>query len=383
MTTEIVVESRRPGVAASPTLGLAAAAAVLFCLGQAFVLLDPVRVAELRPFDCLVRSGNLAVTMLLTIAGHGVTRALIRARTRGAAAYAAEVARYYVGIVALLSLVIAAVWLVSVTDSTDVGAAETIRSSAANILTFRWNVWLSDHALSARADLAPLWYFSVEAQLVAVAAAAVLLLGGRTRLLAVLAVVGAVASFWFGDDLLARDGWFVASLNTGVRAYPFLLGMAAALVAPRLRLTPQRAAGLCGGALLLLVGCVIASSFIGVETFFRVQAPVGAVLTVLFVVGADLAPDRRTLVVGGFAAPEVQRAGAAWRVVVAWCVPVFVVASHHLVEAPGSFRLACALLGVGVLVAGTMTLRRSLLEATAVGWDRLRPHLPARPGSDR
>ena len=342
-----------------------------------------MRVAEWSPLDCLVRSGNLAVTMLLTIAGHGVTGALLRARPRGAVAYAAEVARYYVGIVALLSLVIAAVWLVSVADSTDVGAAESIRSSAANILTFRWNGWLGDHALSARADLAPLWYFSVEAQLVAVAAAAVLPLGGRVRLLAVLAVVGAVASFWFGNDLLARDGWFVASLNTGVRAYPFLLGMAAALVTPRLRLTPQRAAGLCGSTLLVLAGCVLASSFIGVEAFFRVQAPIGAVLTALFVVGADLAPDRRTLVVGGFTADEVQLAGAAWRVVVAWCVPAFVLASRHLVEAPGSFRLACALLGVGVLVAGTMALRRSVLEATAVGWNRLRPHLPTPRGSDR
>ena len=258
-------------------LGIQAFGVALWVLSQSWPLFDFKDLEWVAPLDGIFRSGRAGVSMLLAGTGFLMTVRLMRARSRGSGLLRA-LASHVVATSIVLAFVVAAVFLVIRVDTTDQGSWTQFRDSLLPILTYQWNYWVLSHPLNVRADLTPLWFFSIQMQLVLVLAGAVVLLG-RWRLLLVLGSVAAIgfAVVW-RHETLGTEGWFEVALNTLGSGDAFFLGVLAALVTPWIRLQPPVAAGWVGGAVLVLVGVVIAGSFMDVNELFEIQAPLAALL---------------------------------------------------------------------------------------------------------
>ena len=345
--------------------GLRGAAVVLVVLATIApeLSLDP---RWLRPWDGLLTAGDVAVSVLLAGTGFVMTEQLRLAASTGVARYLRVVAIYLLGTVALVALVAAVVLLVAWFAPGDATPSSPSWPTIEHLATFRMNSWLHDHPLGVAADLAGLWYFSVELQLVLVLAATAWLTRVRWWALPALASGLAVAAWLYRAQLLDDQGWFVASLAPGARGDAFFVGVVAACIAPRLR----PVSGLVGGGLLLLVGSLVSLSFVDVEDEVMVVAPLAAAFAAFVLVGARRGGERELatrLWSGGLAG-----LGAHWRAVVAWTAPVFVLVEGYSAEAQ--------LLAPGRPVAGR-ACRRGRRDRGAASPGRPSPRPAARRAS--
>lgn len=333
-------------------VALQGVAAALFCIAQFSVVFQPGELDWIRPLDGLFRSGNIALTVLLTCVGFTMTRRLLEARRTGLLAPLRVVGQWLVVVFGVLVVVDLAVLLVHRYDSSDVTPWESTRSSVVHVLSLQWNSWVYSHPFVARGDLTSLWFFSVATQLVFLLAVLVIVMGRRPNALLALAALLAVAVIATRPGQVDSEGWFAIALSTVGRSDAFFLGVVAAL-ARRPVLSGQNAGALVGGVGLLLVGAVIASSFVTVVDVFSFVVPTVAVLTALFVFAADRDPNPRSLLVQLMSTHETERLGSLWPYVVGWSSLTAVTLARHVVgSAPPVLLLAvgCAIVAVLSLV---------------------------------
>ena len=349
-------------------LGIQAFGVALWVLSQSWPLFDFKDLEWVAPLDGIFRSGRAGVSMLLAGTGFLMTVRLMRARSRGSGLLRV-LASHLIATSIVLVFVVAAVFLVIRVDTTDQGSWTQFRDSLLPLLTYQWNYWVLSHPVTVRADLTPLWFFSIQTQLVLVLAAAVVLLG-RWRLLMVLGSVAAigVAVVW-RHETLDTEGWFEVALNTAGSGDAFFLGVLAALVTPWVRLRPPVAAGWVGGALLVLVGVVIAGSFMNVNELFEIQAPLAALLCGIAFIGASQLPDERAMAVVVLCRRDIGAFGAAWTSVAAWSPVVIVTVTRHMATQPQLLRVIIAAIALGFVAAASERASRQIMAWSV---DRLR-----------
>jgi len=304
-------------------LGLTGVAAALYLLGQVALLLPDAGRQLVAPLDVLLSSTGLAIAMILGLLGHTCGRRLLAARRRGWLAPVWVTVGWGVPLLALLSLVSAAALLDNRLDPTDPASTHATVVSVRRVLSLTWNHWLTTHLLLARGDLSALYIFSVAAQLVGVATVAVVLLGRWPAALGWLALAVAVVAAAQRAATYDPETWLVESLSTVYYADLFLVGFAAALLAPRVRISRAVATFAFGALALALLAWMFATSWWSQQT--QVQAlAVLALLVGALCVCADHAPSDDALVVRGLSSALWQRWSAAWPYVLAWSYPVVV-----------------------------------------------------------
>jgi peptidoglycan/LPS O-acetylase OafA/YrhL len=340
--------------------GMLGVAAVLYCLSQLATLVPPDDLDRIQPLDGLFRSANLAVSMLLAGIGFAVTTSLRKARETSVPDTLRAAASALVPVVVVVALVCLAALGFGRYDSTDQVPSSVTHDSVVHVLSFQWNDWVRDHPLGVRPDLASLWIFSVVVQLVLVALLAVLLLGRIPTVLAVLTGGLAIASCAWRLQVLDASGWFAASLDTTARADAFLVGMTAALLAPRLRISAATAGALCGAMVLVLVGLVLASSFVTVEGSLAVIGPIGGLAAAAVSYAAQQRPAEGSLAVGLLSGEEVVQAGAMWTCLVGWSPFVVVTVARHATQQGEALAVVVALFAT---VLASLATRQAMVVA--------------------
>lgn len=349
-----------------PVLALQGCAAVLFLLAQVGRLVPDESWGPVRPLDGLFSGGNVAVTLLLALAGFTVVGELLDARARGALTGTLRLAVVVLApVVATVVLVCVGAIAVDAVDDGDGVSFETTMRSVLRVLSFRWNAYVRTEPAAGRADLTSLWFFSVLVQLVLVALVLVLLLGRRPRLLAGLLLLAAVGCAVGRVFYLADAGWYPVSLSTWTRADAFLLGGAAAALGRVVRPSPETASGLLGGATLVLCGAVPAAAMVSVDETFQVLVPGVAVLGALAAFAGARGTAPGTLIAELLAHEPLAVVGRHWVLVVAWAPFVAVTVGRHLELRP---------VGLAPLVATGATALVVLASARGLGWtaERLR-----------
>jgi peptidoglycan/LPS O-acetylase OafA/YrhL len=343
---------------------------MVFLLAQTGRLLADDARGWIRPLDGLLAGGNLAVTVLLGLAGHLLTARLLARRPSGPAAVLRCAGSELAVIVAVVALVCAAAVVVDGVDETDGTDWATTWRTVLRALTFRFNDWVRDAPSSVRPDLTSLWFFSVLVQVGLLVVVLVLVLGGRPLLLALVLAAGAVASVVHREIVLEEQGWFVVSLATSTRADAFLLGAAAAALGRRLAPPPTVGPSIFGGATLILVGALLAPSVIGsVEETFGVLVPVVALLTAISAYAARGEADPRMLVEELLRRPAPAVVGQHWLLVVAWAPFVAVTVGRHVEQRPTGLAVGVALVVTTVAVAAS----GAVLSTVASRLGRARP----------
>lgn len=360
-------ELEREGFASGDALvrGLLGVSITLLVLSQTWRLFDFSTLWWLRPLDGVLRSGRTADTMLVTIVGFLAAHELIRRRRQGMTALLRATGTWLLVLTALVALGLAAVLVVSQLDSHDVGDPTQVRTAADRILSHQWNLWVIDHPLSVRGDLAGLWLFSALAQLLVGLGVLMLVLGGRPRLLT-LALLGCVVAgiVWRTATLLVGDGWFAASLHTLGLMDAYAMGaLAAVVVDSRPPMTKLSAWGaeLFSAAALVLVGLVIAAVFVDTDRAIAAIAPAAGLMAALGCLGAGLRPDHSYLAVRWFATPTLCAVGAAWASLLLWSQIVVVTVARRTPDQGQWTRVVLAAIVLLVLVHLTETLLRRIL----------------------
>jgi peptidoglycan/LPS O-acetylase OafA/YrhL len=366
-----------PRPTGSLVVALQGAAAVLFCVAQFALLFQPSELDWIRPMDGLLRSGNVALSALLTCLGFTMTRRLFEARRAGFLGPLWVVGRYLVVVFGVLVAVDLAVLLIHRFDSTDATTWEHSRSSVLNVLSLQWNTWVASHPLIARMDLSSLWFFSVATQLVLVLAVLVMMAGRRPRLLLGVAVLVVVAVVVTRPGQVESEGWYAVALSTVGWSDAFCMGVAAALLR-RPALSGSEAGAVVGGVGLLLVGALIGASFVTVVNVFVFVVPVVAALTALFAFAADRDPDARSLLVQLMSTPETGLLGSLWPYVVGWSPFVAITLSRHASgSAPPLFILGLGCVAVAVLALANQRAVSLLVAWVADRWGQWRKHRQA------
>ncbi len=337
--------------------------AVLYLLSQVPLAARSPDLSLLEPLDGLVRSGKLALAVILGSIGFLLGHDLLAARRVSLLAVAFAACRWVSAVLVPTLLVCAAALVAGRWDETDTTDPGTTRRSLLRALTFGWNWWQRANVGSTdvRPDLAGMWVPAVLMQLIVAGALTVAILGGRTRLLAGLAVMAAVVCAVVRERTLESDGWVVTAVGTAERADAFLLGLAAAVVAPRLVLDPARSSTMLGGGALVLAGCVLAPSLITVDQTFRVLLPVAAVATAVVVLAGAGRLDARTLAVQGLQDGRLASASPLWAPVVVWAPFGAVTMARHGEHQPAA---AAGLIAVVSVMAAAVLTHRLAAETT-------------------
>jgi peptidoglycan/LPS O-acetylase OafA/YrhL len=334
--------------------------AVLVALAEIPRVVEADRLEWVVPLDALVRSSAVGAALILASVGYLAARALLRAREHGRLAPVLSALAVLAPIWVLQVLVLAAVEVARRLDTHAPPTGVTAEHWGA-VLTFRWNLWITDHMLEVPGELVGLTFLSIAAQLLAVLTVAVVLLPRRwnVRVIAVLALTGAVAVVLLRARAAGFQDPFVLSMDTFARSDAFLLGVAAGC-ANELgrRLGPAASSG----AVVALMGTVLASAFVSAEQHLVVHLPVVAMLA-----GIALLDDgTRTgdwLLEGVTRSREVAYLAASWAALVACATPAAVTIGRRT-EMHWMLRVLVLVITVAVLVraASAVTSRVRIPE---------------------
>ena len=335
---------------------LRAAAVALLFAGQAWLLRPYGDLDQWKPLSGLLRSGGLAVTVLLACSGFVVATWVLGSALTGPRAFRSALFRHFVPVLGAVALALAAVWVVALLDTSDPYGPEVTRASFEQVVGFNWNHYIASHALAVRADLVGLWYFSVEVHTLPVVALVAALLRRRPRLLAAVALLGIVAAEVLQVVLASRHGWFELSLWTLTRGDAVVWGAAAAAIVhlvrsrgPVSRRVGTVATELAGSVVVLFVGLVFAMAWAGPMTQFRGLGAATAAVTAVVLGSCALASGPGTVLqldgVGW-----LRDLGREWLVVVALTGPFLYTLSRNTPTwSPGSRLVVGLLLFVMVL----------------------------------
>ena len=121
--------------------------------------------------------------------------------------------------------------------------------------------------------------------------------------------------------------------------------------------------------MLVLVGVVIAGSFMDVNELFEIQAPLAALLCGIAFIGASQLPDERAMAVAVLCRRDIGAFGAAWTSVAAWSPVVIVTVTRHMATQPQLLRVIIAAIALGFVAAASERASRQIMDWMG---DRLR-----------
>jgi hypothetical protein len=362
--------------------------AVLIALGEVPRVVEPDRLAWVVPLDALFHSSAVGGTLVLTGLGHVTTTALLRAREVGRAATVFTLLR-----------VLALLWVLQLVVLVVVAVARAVDTLAppdnltgevwSTVLTFRWNLWLTDHMLEVPAELLGLALLSIAAQLVALSALAVLALPRRGNSGAVAIGAGLAAVVVAGLRVQAVDVQdpYVLLLDTFARSDGFFIGVLAACVAG---LGRRAGPSVSGAALVVLVGAVLASGFVSTDQQLVLQLPVVALLAGLALLDPGDQPGDS--LIGLLARTgQVDALAVVWAPLVACVTPAAVVVGRRT-EMNWVLRVTVLVIVVAIIARVALALAERVrlpdgplptLSGLVAGWRRVVAEADAEVRGDR
>lgn len=295
-----------------------------------------------------------ATSALLAVGGFLVTQALLDELGRDTFDPLRFYARRVVRLGPPLALVCVAVWIANAYAGALRFSSLEMTHNVVGVLSYTLNVAEVQDLFATNPAFSHLWYFCVQQQCYLVLPLGLLLLV-RVRWLAfvlTLVLIGLVAVNRY--EVIADQGWRVASVATTTRADGLLWGVALALALPLAR----RVRGWTHLLWILLIAVAAlgaATSQLATDTDLSWWSLAFAVVAGLVVVSIWLLP-RPTRVSRLLALRPMQWLGRASLAIYLWHVPVFVVVREHTSAWPWWWRTALALGILVVLVVLTVRL---------------------------
>lgn len=307
-------------------------------------------------FAALFNSGSVAVSIFFTISGFLATRALLRARdSQGPTSALAWFTRRTIRITVQMWVLLGAVWLMIRFDPTDLATDQVNRESLLSAATYTWNTYVRDHALEARSDIGALYFLGIDVQVLAVMTLLVVAVGKYRRVLGGVVLTALVlSSVWRSVDFAAH-GWFHATLTTVDRLDAILWGVAAALIAPKLTWSRERAAAYLGAGTLILLGGILSTAFFGLDAYFTWLGPIIGAATAMMVLADDGAQGVPTMAGTLWSSDRLSMLGRMSLTIFLWHIPIFEAMARHT---PQWHPLPRSLVTIGVLIAVVALVER-------------------------
>ncbi len=335
---------------------------------------------DLGSLDFLFSSGSAAVSIFFVVSGYLVTSGLLTAREQvGPVGPPARFIARTLRISLQTGVLLLAVALVARFDATDTTSPENTRRSLVAAATYTWNTFVRDHVFEARSDIGALYFLAIDFQVFAVITLVVVAAGSRRRLLAVLTATVLVGASVWRWVVFENEGWFAATLTTTARMDAILWGVLIALLREPL-LARVRTGPLLGASALVLTGCVVANSFVGIDAYFGALGVLTSAATAALVL---CAADRRRVtsttddLLGHRA---LVWAGAASLTIFIWHIPVFETVARHT---PTWAPLPRTLLAAIALAAIVVVVERVVARPVTRSVGRLSAATSARAGASR
>jgi hypothetical protein len=300
--------------------------AVLIALGEVPRVVEADRLAWIVPLDALFHSSAVGGTLVLTALAHVTTTGMLRAREVGRTATVFVLLKVLALLWSLQLVVLAAVALARAVD-TLAPPTNLTGEMWSSVLTFRWNLWLSGHMLEVPAELLGLALLSIAAQLVTLLAVVLVALPRRWNrvVLAVAAAVGAVVVAGLRVRVVDLQDPYVLLLDTFARSDAFFVGVVAGcLVALGRDVGPSASSG----ALVSLVGVVLASGFVSTDQHLVLQLPAAALLAGVALLDVGARPGD-SLLEGLAGSRQVAALAVVWAPLVACVTPAAVVVGRR------------------------------------------------------
>lgn len=288
--------------------------AVLVVLGSIPAVVGEEKLEWVVPLDALFHSSAVGGAFILAALGNLMCSALLASRERGRLAAVSVLAVWVVLLSLLQQIVLVAASVTRLADSLAPDGSISGEVWAA-VSTFRWNFWVADHVLEVPPELLGLTLFSIAVQLTALLTVAVIVVPRRWSL-TVLAVAAALATLavvvlrWRAVEF--QDPYLL-SLDTFARSDAFFVGVLVACVSRRgWRLGPSWSSA----AALLVIGTVLATSFVSITQHLAVQLPVTALIAGLMMLddGSEIGDWVLRPVIGS---REVEALAVSWAPLVA------------------------------------------------------------------
>ncbi|WP_392541974.1 acyltransferase family protein [Oryzobacter telluris] len=350
----------RATVRSAPLDWLRGIALLLVLLSHGWALWSTTALEAVPPVLNVIRSGNLAVSVFLVVAGFLLTRSLVGSGTRddddgrvgviAAARPVDAVLSRVVRVSAQVYVLLAVVVLVALVDPKEILTFGQTMATVGAVATFTWNWYLQTSSPIARPDLGHLWYTAVYVQVTLVLVLLVRSL--RHRRLVLLAVVAAVilaCSVW-RPHVAASEGAYLSLLRTTTRMDGMFWGALVALAWPWLVRARAHATTIAGWSLLGLVALTLS---IGHSMTYMGWGGVGVNLCVAgFVVATPGLVDHPRWVRLTSWSPLVALGRMSLAVYV-WHYPVFMMVARHGGGWPTLTKVAVSFAVIALAVAVT------------------------------
>jgi hypothetical protein len=335
---------------------------VLVVLGSIPVIVGPDMLDWIAPLDALFHSSAVGSALILAALGHLTCSALLASRERGRLATVHVLVVWVVLISVLQQVVLLAASATRLVDS--LAPDESISGEVwAAVSTFRWNFWVADHVLDVPAELLGLTLFSIAVQLIALLTVAVLFVPRRwgSTLLAIAAALAALVVVVLRWRAVDFQDPYLLSLDTFARSDAFFVGVLVACVSRKgWRLGPSWSSA----AALLVVGAVLATSFVSITQHLAVQLPATALIAGLMMLddGSEGGDWILRPVVGS---REVEALASSWAPLVA-VAPLAAAVIGRRTEVNWILRVVVLLLVLAIVlrVSRAVAVRIRLPERT-------------------
>lgn len=229
----------RSQVRLAPIEGLRGVAIVLVVLSHGWVLW-PTEGLLASPFAGFFRSGNLAVSIFLVLAGFFMTRSLLGDSAAGGVDIKESMLRRWARISAHVYALVLAMLLATALDAPGTYAPADTPRSAFRIMTYTWNWFAMREPLLSRPDAGHLWFTSVYIQVAIFLVLLVAVLGRRRFVLVWVFVALVIAVTAWRAWSAGNEGDWVAFLRTTTRMDGMMWGALLATALPWLpRLTKE------------------------------------------------------------------------------------------------------------------------------------------------
>lgn len=356
------VTSRRSGRRTAAVDGLKGIAIILVVLFHWHIVWPRTHTSQvLGSFDALFLGGNVAVTVFFATSGYLVTGRLLKAtEERRAIGPLLYMEKRVLRILAQVLVLLVAVYLVWRIDPTDTASERgTVRSLLA-VATFSYNRFVASDPLSARSDLGPLYFLSIDVQYFVVAAIVIILLAHRRRLLTGVVVVALAAVLWWRWQFFVEEGWFQAALSTPARADGLLAGSLMALLSDTRLFASlrRRAADWAGAAALVLLGTLVACTYLEIDAYFGLHGAIAAVASAVLVAMLYKSGGTGDLTSAALSFTPLVVVGRASLTIFLWHMPILHAVRRHAGEASA---VSQSVLALTVLVAVSVVVERTVV----------------------
>ncbi len=242
-------------------------AMLLVLLSHGWALWSTTALEGFPPLLNVIRSGNLAVSVFLVVAGFLLTRSLIgtgardddagRAGRIDAAQPVAAVLTRVVRVSAQVYVLLAVVVLVALVDRKELLTIEQTLATVGAVATYTWNWYLQSSSPIARPDLGHLWYTAIYVQVTLIIVVLVRSLRHRRVVLTLVLAGLLLACTLWRSHVNGTEIGYLSLLRTTTRMDGMLWGALVALTWPWLVRARAHATTIAGWALLGLLALVL------------------------------------------------------------------------------------------------------------------------------